>query len=83
MTPLKRKNHSLQDDIEQKRTVKDEHTPKVAMSHVAPPGEKHAVVLPNSQEGEKYVNHRDFAHEFHNAVLETTNRQNKTGESVI
>ena len=59
-------------------TVKDPRPPKVA-----PPGEKHVVVLPELQKGDKYANHRDFAHEFHNAVLETTKRQNKTGESAL
>ena len=80
---MKRKNHSLQDDVEPKRSVRDEHPPKVALSQGASPGDKHAVVLPDSQEGEKFMNHRDFAHEFHNAVLETTNRQNKTGETIF
>jgi len=84
---LKRKHHSMQEDIVPKRehdhvTSKDNRLPKVATSQGTPSSEKHAVGLPPElQRSDKYSNHRDFAHEFHNAVLETTKRQNKSGES--
>ena len=84
---LKRKHHSTQEDIVPKReyehvTSKDSRLPKVATSQGAPSSEKHGVGLPPElQRSDKYANHRDFAHEFHNAVLETTKRQNKSGES--